>query len=284
MFISIRDACVPSWELTGELSEHYVSFTVRPFVYQELAEYAHLLGKVVTITDYLIWGGFPRRLELSSESSLRSYISEVMECLLSQIIARHGIRRDERFRHLAGFLFQSSGQMLSARTVGRHMEEAGFPCSPTTATRYISHLEEAGAITRVRRYSTKAGRELEYYLKFYNTDVALRTIASPDGRRDLPRNLENAVYNELLFRNYRIQTYDRGSGSVDFVALKGDRKLFIQTARSVVEDETYRRKFGPFAKLDNSCPKILISNDDLDYTTSTVQHIRFRDLVLMDDL
>ena len=48
--------------------------------------------------------------------------------------------------------------------------------------------------------------------------------------------------------------------------------------------QAYEREFGAFAKLDNSCQKIVITNDDIDYSTSTVRHIRFRDFVQMEEL
>ncbi len=44
------------------------------------------------------------------------------------------------------------------------------------------------------------------------------------------------------------------------------------------------REFSAFAKLDNSRQKIVISCDELDYSTSTVRHIRFRDFVLLNEL
>ena len=44
------------------------------------------------------------------------------------------------------------------------------------------------------------------------------------------------------------------------------------------------REFGAFAKLDNSCQKIVITNDDIDFSTSTVRHIQFGDFVQMDEL
>ena len=36
--------------------------------------------------------------------------------------------------------------------------------------------------------------------------------------------------------------------------------------------------------LDNSHEKIIITNDDIDYSTSTVRHIKLKDFLLMDSL
>ena len=63
-----------------------------------------------------------------------------------------------------------------------------------------------------------------------------------------------------------------------------DKQYYIQVAYSVTEEKAYEREFGAFAKLDNSCQKIVITNDDIDYSTSTVRHIRFKDFVFMNEL
>lgn len=44
--------------------------------------------------------------------------------------------------------------------------------------------------------------ELSYYAKIYDEDVALNSIRCPDNRYDLTHNLENIVYNELIYMGY----------------------------------------------------------------------------------
>ena len=61
-------------------------------------------------------------------------------------------------------------------------------------------------------------------------------------------------------------------------------RYYIQAAYSVAEENAWEREFGVFAKMDNSSQKIVITNDESDYSTSTVRHIRFKDFVLMDEL
>ena len=81
-----------------------------------------------------------------------------------------------------------------------------------------------------------------------------------------------------------LQVYHDGRHEIDFVAHKGNKQYFIQAAYSVSEEKAYEREFGAFAKMDNSCQKIVITNDEIDYSTSMVRHIRFRDFVMMDEL
>lgn len=65
---------------------------------------------------------------------------------------------------------------------------------------------------------------------------------------------------------------------------KGNKQYYIQAAYPVAEEKAYGREFGAFAKLDNSFQIIVITNDDVDYNTSTVQLIQFWDFVQMDEL
>ena len=285
VFISGSNSKLLSREFTKELSGRYVSFRVRPFVYRELAEYGKELGKDVTLTDYIIWGGFPKRIEYSGESGQRIYLNELNETIiLNDIINRYKIRKNEIFKRLANFVFMSNGRILSARSVEKYMKGAGLPCSITTITKYIGYLEEAYAIETVKKYSAKSKRELEYYLKVYDEDVALNSIRVMNNRYDLTHNFENVVYNELIYMGYNLQVYHDGSQEIDFVANKGNKQYYIQVAYSVAEDKAYEREFGAFSKMDNSTQKIVISNDDIDFSTSTVRHIRFRDFVEMTEL
>lgn len=285
VFISGSNSKLLSREFTKELSGRYVPFRVRPFVYKELAQYAKELGREISLTDYLVWGGFPKRIEYKSEQAQRVYLNELNETIiLNDIINRYKIRKTEVFKRLANFIFLSNGRLLSARSVEKFMRGAGLPCSVTTITKYIGYLEEAYAIATVRKYSQKTKRELEYYLKVYDEDVALNSIRVMNNRYDLTHNFENVVYNELIYMGYSLQVYHDGQHEIDFVARKGNKQFFIQAAWSVSEEKAYEREFGAFARMDNSCQKIVITNDEIDYSTSMVRHIRFRDFVMMDEL
>ena len=69
-----------------------------------------------------------------------------------------------------------------------------------------------------------------------------------------------------------------------FLAQKNNKKYFVQVAYSVAEEKTYNREFSAFANMDNLSQKILITNDDIGYSTSTVKHIKLKDFLLMESL
>ena len=84
--------------------------------------------------------------------------------------------------------------------------------------------------------------------------------------------------------DYNLKVFNDTEREVDFVAEKDGKKYFIQVAFSVQDEKAYEREFRAFANLDNLSQKILITTDDLDYSTSVVRHIKLKDFLLMEDL
>ena len=285
VFISGSNSKLLSKEFTKELSGRYVAFRIRPFVYKELCEYAKELSKEVSVTDYLVWGGFPKRLEFNGTDAQKIYLNDLNETIIiNDIINRYGIRKTDIFRKIANYVLISNARVFSARSVHDYLKSNGFPCSVTTITKYLGYLEEAFAIETVKLYSGKAKRELNYYQKTYDEDVCFNSIRCMNGRYDLSHNLENIVYNELVYMGYTLQVYYDGKEEIDFVAIKDSKQYYIQVAYSVAEEKAYNREFRALNNMDNSCQKILISNDELDYSTSTVRHIKLSDFLKMESL
>ena len=78
--------------------------------------------------------------------------------------------------------------------------------------------------------------------------------------------------------------YDNSSACKSLRPVKNGKEYFVQVAYSIAENSTYEREFAPFNMTDNSRKKIIIINDEIDYSTSTVQHIKLKDFLFMEDL
>ncbi len=150
--------------------------------------------------------------------------------------------------------------------------------------KYLDYLEEAYIIESIKQYSTRTKKELSYYVKIYDADVAFNSIRCMDNRFDLTHNLENIVYNELVYMGYNIWVYNNSGKEIDFLAQQGNKKYYIQVAYSIAEDKAYEREFEAFKGIDNISQKIMITNDDIDYSTSVVRHIKLKDFLVMSDL
>ena len=283
VFVTGSNSKMLSKEYVKSLSGRFVSFRIRPFVYRELLEYARELGKEITPLDYLIWGGFPKRLEFSDEA-MRRYLEDLNETIIyKDLIVRCGIRKDALFRAVVDFVLRSNSRIVSANSIFKAVKQMQ-KCSENTIQKYIGYLEMAYAVDFLEQYSTRTRQMLSFYRKCYDADVSLNSIRCPDNRFDLDHNLENAVYNELIYMGYQLHIFSSGRGEIDFLAQKENRKYYIQVAYSVADDKAYQREFRAFENLDPLSQKILITTDELDYSTSIVRHIRFRDFLSMQNL
>ncbi len=285
IFITGSNSKLLSKEFTKELSGRYVAFKIRPFVYKEILEYTKELKKECSITDYLVWGGFPKRFEFNTEEAKIRYLSDLDDTIvINDLINRYKIKKEKLFRSLVNYILRSNSRIISAKSIHNYIKEKNENCSINTIIKYLSYLEEAYIIESVKQYSTKTKSELAYYVKIYNTDVAFNSIRCMDNRYDLTHNLENIVYNELIYMGYNVNVYNNNGKEIDFLVQKNNKKYFVQVAYSVAEEKTYNREFSAFASIDNLSQKILITNDEIDYSTSTVKHIKLKDFLLMESL
>lgn len=283
VFITGSNSKILSKEYVKSLSGRFVSFRIRPFIYRELQAYAQELSKEITPLDYLIWGGFPKRLEFSDEA-LRRYLEDLNETIIyKDLIVRFKIRKEALFRAVVDFVLRSNARIVSANSIFKAVKQMQ-KCSENTIQKYIGYLEMAYAVDFLEQYSTRTKQLLSFYRKSYDSDVSLNSIRCMDNRYDLDHNLENVVYNELIYMGYQINVYNSEQGEIDFLAQKKNRKYYIQVAYSVADDKAYHREFKAFEKVDPLSQKILITTDELDYSTSIVRHIHFRDFLAMEDL
>ena len=285
IFITGSNSKLLSKEFTKELSGRYVAFRIRPFIYKEIIEYTKELNKECSITDYLIWGGFPKRFEFDTNEAQLRYLNDLDDTIVvNDLINRYHIRKEGLFKSLVNFVLRSNSRIISAKSIHTYIKEKHENCSLNTIIKYLGYLEEAYIIETVKQYSTKTKSELAYYLKIYNEDVSSNSIRCMDNRYDLTHNLENIVYNELIYMGYDIYVFNNNGKEIDFLAQKENKKYYIQVAYSVAEDKAYNREFSAFANIDNLSQKIIITNDDIDYSTSTVRHIKLKDFLLMESL
>lgn len=285
VFITGSNSKLLSREFTKELSGRYVAFRVRPFVYREAKEYADQLGRRYEIIDYLVWGGFPAALEQPDEEARRRYLNDLNSTIIyNDLENRYNIRKKDVFEKIVDFVLISNARIFSAKSVADYMNGQGIAVSVPTVIKYLGYLKEAYVIGDVPLYSPKAKAKLNYYYKLYDEDVSMNSIRVSGSRYDLTHNLENIVLNELLYLGYEVTVYNNKGREIDFRAVRDGKIYLIQVAYSVAEEKTYDREFSAFSEIDNSVKKILITNDALDYSTSTVYHYQLRDFLRMDEL
>ena len=285
VFITGSNSKLLSREFTKELSGRYVSFRIRPFVYREAKEYVGQLGRSFEVSDYLVWGGFPAALEQQNKESMKRYLNDLNNTIIyNDLENRYNIRKKDVFEHIVDYILVSNARIFSAKSIADYMKGQNISVSVPTVIKYLGYLKEAYVIEDIPLYSSKAKAKLNYYYKLYDEDVSLNSIRVSGNRYDLTHNLENIVLNELIYLGYEVTVYNNKGREIDFRASRDGKLYLIQVAYSVAEEKTYEREFSAFANIDNTVKKIIITNDDIDYSTSTVYHYKLRDFLLMNKL
>lgn len=285
LFITGSNSKLLSKEFTKELSGRYVAFRIRPFIYREALEYANQLGKDYSINDYLIWGGFPASIEQLDDDAKKRYINDLNSTIIyNDLENRYSIRKKSIFERVVDYVLISNARIFSAKSISEYMKGQNVSVSIPTVIKYLDYLKEAYVIKDIEIYSPKAKSKLNYYYKLYDEDVSLNSIRVAGNRYDLTHNLENAVLNELIYMGYVISVYNNRGKEIDFRAEKNGKIYLVQVAYSVAEEKAYEREFSAFNDIDNSVKKIIITNDDLDYSTSTVYHYKLKDFLFMNEL
>lgn len=246
VFITGSNSKILSKEYTDAFSERYVSFRIRPFVYKEILEYSKELNIDTPISDYLVWDGFPKRFEFNKDDMI-TYLKDLNESIIyKDLIARFNIRNEDLFRRIVNYVLISNSRIFSSHSIEDYISKDHVKCSINIIIKYLKYLEKACVINKIQPYFTKNKKELKYYFKLYDEDVSFNSLRVTNNRYDLSHNLENIVYNELLFMNYELKVFNNDTSY--FIATKDGKEYYIQVSYSVENDKAYEGEFSVFEK------------------------------------
>ena len=131
-----------------------------------------------------------------------------------------------------------------------------------------------------KRYDVKGKTYFKYPNKYYYTDIGLRNARLNYRQFDPGHIMENIIYNELLIQGFTVFTGKTFKGEIDFVAVKEQKKCFIQVAYLLSSEETIKREFGAFEKITDASPKYVLSLDRIDLSHDGIEHLNIVDFLL----
>lgn len=82
---------------------------------------------------------------------------------------------------------------------------------------------------------------------------------------------------ELLFRGYEVFSGKTKNGEIDFIAMKDNKKCFIQVCFHLDSEEVQEREFKAFDSIKDNSPKFVLSLDDWDYSQNGIANINIID-------
>jgi uncharacterized protein len=268
VIVSGSNATLLGSELATRLAGRYVSLRVMPLSFAEFATLHHQIhGASPSREDlfdlYRGIGGLPGLLHTDlSEDLVGQLQRDVYNTIaLRDVVTRHSIRDLAGFEAVARFAMDNVGSLVSANSIARYMKSQGRRISVDTVLNYLVYLTEAFVFDQVSRFDIRGKRHLEVGFKYYLGDLGLRSGFLGTGERWIGGDLENLVYHELLRRGFRVGVGVIGEREIDFVAEKGDTRIYIQVAYLLAERATRDRELRSLLDLPDAYPRVIISMD-----------------------
>ena len=285
IFITGSNSRLLSEELSTVLSGRYVSFPINPLSYKEVLE---LLGKEKStdeiFQEYMKWGGLPNRFEFQKEEAVKNYLYGVFDSIiLRDVVERLKIRDTALFNLILQYIIDTIGREFSAENMMNFLKNEGREVSTLTIYSYLDALCKALLLRKVYRYDIHGKAILKTLNKYYVTDLGIAQIKNHNTQMDASYAIENIVYNELIVKGYDVYTGKTKKGEIDFVATKPDKKIYIQVAFSIPNEDTKNREFGAYKEIKDNYPKYVITLDKLKYEYEGIQHVNLIEFLLDDN-
>ncbi|MDR1679453.1 MAG: ATP-binding protein [Prevotellaceae bacterium] len=235
--------------------------------------------------SYLHSGGFPviHTADYSEESAYKIVQDIYASVILRDTVQRYKIRDIELLERIVRYTFDNIGNTFSGKNVADYFKSQQRKIDINTVYNYLHALEGAFVLYRVPRYDIKGKEILKTQEKFYLGDISLLYATMGYKNRQISGILENIVFLELKRRGYHVFVGKLDSREIDFVAEKQGRKIYIQVAYKLENEETVAREFNPLLEIKDQFPKYVVTMDDLwKEVVEGIQHWHIAEFLLND--
>jgi len=264
LFISGSNSKMLSGELATLLSGRYVSFKIFPFSFNEYIGITEKEKTKQSFIEYMSGGGMPELFMLADQELKRNYISAVKDTvLLRDIIQRHSIKDARLLEDIFVYLVNNVSNLLSIRNISNYFKSCGRKTSYDTVAAYIGYIEDTYLIHRVERYNIKGKETIAGNCKYYVNDLSFNNYLYQGFGHGVGYLLENIVYLDLVRHGFDVYVGNIKDKEVDFVAQKGDRRIYVQSTYILADETTIEREYSALEAIDDSFEKIVVSLDDI---------------------
>lgn len=265
-----------SKDIVTEFRGRSTEIRVRPLSFREFVT-AKGADPRDCIDEYMDYGGMPELFQYVTERQKIDYLANLMDTVyLTDIVERHHIRNVKELGDLTDVLVSSIGSAGSILKITDTMHTRGrSKITDKTVKKYVDYLCDAFLFEAARRYDIKGRKHIDSEKKYYIADPGLKNAREHFRQNDSSHIMENVIYNELRCRGYdvdvgflyRTESEDgkrkRIGCEVDFVANRGNTRIYIQSAYHMDVDVQKREK-RPYLSMKDSFRKIIISMDGKD--------------------
>lgn len=272
IYVTGSNSRMLSKDVATNFRDRGVELRMFPLSFAEYYE-ASGLEKADAWAEYVIWGGMPLAVLEPDEAERARYLSGLFERVyIADVAERYGVE-DAYLESLIDVVASGVGSLTNPSKLANTLNTVNRAgTTDKTVKKYLDALEDAFIFQRARRYDLKGKAYLDSPYKYYATDVGLRNARLGFRQIEETHLMENILYNELILRGcavdvgaVRYAVMDGGKKreaqhEIDFVVNMGMKKVYIQSAFRIDNEEKRRQEITPLLKSGDFFKKIVVTS------------------------
>lgn len=246
---------------------------VNPLSYEEFYN-AYEGDKQMAWQEYCTYGGMPLVLLKKTPEEKIKYLQSLFDTIyLNDIMDRYNLSCDKSvLDDILNIVSSSVGSLTSANKITNTFKsEQQVNISSATISKYLDYLVDAFLLYKAQRYDIKGRKYIGSPLKYYFSDIGLRNARLNFRQQEENHIMENIIFNELYIRDFNVdvgvlECNEEGSITqleVDFVANKGSKRYYIQSALTIRDEEKRQQEIKSLLRISDSFKKIVVVRDNI---------------------
>jgi uncharacterized protein len=263
------NANILSGELGTYLGGRYIEIPVHALSYIEFLLFHGFENSEESLHKYLKYGGLPYLIHIElTDENVFDYLKNISQSILFRdVVSRFEVRNVDFLVRLIKYLANETGNLISARGIGKFLKSQNISISITAILNYMNYLTTAMLISGVQRSDIQGKKVFEVGEKYYFNDIGLRNSIAGFSPFDLAQIIENVVYLHLKSTGYYVLIGKQNDREIDFIAERQGEKIYIQVALRITEKQTMEREFGNLLAIKDNYPKFVITLDEYSGTS-----------------
>ena len=225
--------------------------------------------------EYCTYGGLPLVVAKKGHEEKAKYLQSLFDAIyISDIMDRNKLTYEKSvLDDILDIVSSSVGSLTNANKITNTFKsQKQVTIGAPTVSRYLDYFIDAFLLYKAQRYDVKGRKYIGSPLKYYFSDVGLRNFRQQEENHIM----ENIIYNELCNRQFSVDVgvieycyKDENKKSkriqleIDFVANKGSKKYYIQSALTVGEEEKRQQEVRSLNRVGDSFKKIVVVRDHI---------------------
>ena len=251
---------------------------VYPLSYSEFYD-AYDGDKHNAFQEYLTYGGMPFVMSRKSHEEKVQYLQSLFDKIyISDIMERNKILHEKSvLDDLLNIISSSIGSLTNSGNIAKTFHSVlQLKIDEATVARYLGFFIDSFMISKAERYDIKGRKHIGSPVKYYFSDIGLRNARLNFRQQEENHIMENIIYNELIYREFNVdvgvveysQRNEQGKSvrtklEIDFVASKGSKKYYVQSALSVSDEEKRIQETRSLYRVADSFKKIVVVRDNI---------------------